>query len=139
MSPARIMMVDDDRDLVAALRLVLENAGYTVSAAHDPDEAFTKIQAERPDLLLFDVMMPNATEGFHLVWRLRALEGDYFRRVPIIVLSAIHERTFFRFDAERVDGTYAEGEFLQVQAFLDKPIDPAALLDRIHRVLAGPG
>jgi CheY-like chemotaxis protein len=134
--PARILLVDDDRDLVAALRLVLENAGYAVSAAHDAEDGFRKIVAEKPDLLVFDVMMPNATEGFHLVWRIRQLEDEYYRRVPILVVSAIHERTTLRFDADAPDGTYAAGEFLPVQEFIDKPVDPAQLLDRVARVLA---
>lgn len=136
---AHILLVDDDKDLVTAMRLVLENAGYRVSAAYHADAGFETIQAERPDLLIFDVMMPGATEGFHLVWRIRRLEEAYFRQVPIMVVSAIHERTAFRFDDESPDGTYSAGEFLPVQEFLDKPVDPAVLLDRIARLLARSG
>ena len=136
MSGARIMLIDDDRDLVATLRLVLERSGYAVSAVHDPREAIDRVRAERPDLLVVDVMMPNATEGFHLVWRVRQLGEPCFRRLPIIVLSAIHERTALRFDSDSPDGTYQPGEFLPVQEFLDKPIDPRVLVDRIAEVLS---
>jgi CheY-like chemotaxis protein len=136
MSGPRILFVDDDRDLVAALRLVLEGGGYTVGVAHNAEDGLSKAMLERPDLILLDVMMPNATEGFHFVWRLRDLGDDYFKRVPIIVLSAIHDRTTLRFYPDAPDGTYAAGEFLPVQEFLDKPVEPAVLLERIGKILA---
>ncbi len=135
MSAARVLLVDDDRDLVTALRVVLEGGGYAVSAAYAADDGLAKAQAERPDLILLDVMMPEATEGFHFVWKLRALPDEYFRRVPIIVLSAIHDRTALRFHPGASDAAYGAGEFLPVQDFIEKPAAPAALLERIATVL----
>jgi CheY-like chemotaxis protein len=136
MSRTKVLTVDDDRDLVEVLRLVLENGGYEVIAAYDGPTGLALVQSDRPDLILLDVMMPNATEGFHFVWKLRQLEGEYFRDVPVIMLTAIHERTELRFYPESGDGTYRAGEFLPVQGFLDKPVDPKALLDRVERVLS---
>ena len=136
MSRAKILAVDDDRDLVETLRIVLESGGYEMCAAHDAEAGLGKVRSERPDLILLDVMMPEATEGFHFVWKLRNLDEDYFRRVPVIVLTAIHDRTDLRFYPESGDGTYGAGEFLPVQDFMDKPVDPDALLERIERVLA---
>jgi len=133
---ARILMVDDDVDLVAALRLVLEARGFSVLAAHDPEKGMTRVEAERPDLILLDVMMPGATEGFHFVWWLRQHDEAYFRLVPVIILSAIHERTELRFYPDSTDGTYKAGEFLPVQDFVDKPVDPATLVARVEAVLA---
>jgi DNA-binding response OmpR family regulator len=135
MSTANILMVDDDRDLVATLRIVLESAGYGVSAAHSLEDGLARTRSERPDLVLLDIMMPHATEGFHFVWRLRKLEDAYFQRVPIIVLSAIHGTTSLRFYPDSADGTYQAGEFLPVQDFLDKPVDPDLLLERVEKVL----
>jgi CheY-like chemotaxis protein len=80
-------------------------------------------------------MMPTATEGFHFVWKLRNLEGDYFRTVPVIMLTAIHQRTELRFYPDSGDGTYKAGEYLPVQDFVDKPVDPKDLLARVERVL----
>jgi CheY-like chemotaxis protein len=136
MSPIRILAVDDDRDLVAALRIALESRGFEVLAAHDPASGLEKVRSERPDLILLDVMMPEATEGFHFVWKLRNLAEPYFRTVPVIVLSAIHERTEMRFYPESGDGTYRAGEFLPVQGFVDKPVDPDELVAHIERALA---
>jgi CheY-like chemotaxis protein len=136
MSGAKVLTVDDDRDFVEALRMVLESGGYEVVAAHDAETGLEKVRSARPDLVLLDVMMPSATEGFHFVWKLRNLEGEYFRSVPVIVLTAIHERTELRFYPDSGDGTYKAGEYLPVQDFVDKPVDPKDLLDRVERVLS---
>ncbi len=134
--PAKILVVDDDRDLVATLQLVLEEAGYRVVSAGDAEQAMARAESERPDLILLDIMMPNATEGFHFVWKLRRREEPYFQKVPVVVLSAIHGTTELRFYPDSGDGTYRAGEFLPVQDFVDKPVDPPRLLERISRVLS---
>lgn len=135
-TPARILLVDDDKDLVHILRIVLAGQGYQVLAAHTPADGLALADAERPDLLVLDVMMPDATEGFHLVWNLRQMEEAYFRRVPIIMLTAIHRQTPLRFYPDSPDGTYAAGEYLPVQGFVDKPVEPDELLKEVARVLA---
>lgn len=132
---AKILIVDDDKDLVAVLRIALENKGYRVTAAYDLTTGLQAAADHQPDCILLDVMMPNATEGFHFVWRLRQQDDLYFKQVPIIILTAIHERTDLRFYPDSADGTYQAGEFLPVQDFVDKPIDPALLLERIDRAL----
>jgi CheY-like chemotaxis protein len=132
---AKVLLVDDDRDLVAALRLAFERKGYRVSAAHDAADGLRKAEEERPDLIVLDVMMPSATEGFHFVWALRRREEEYFRAVPIVVLTAIHERTDLRFYPDSGDGTYKAGEYLPVQEFMDKPVDPARLLRRVGELI----
>ncbi len=136
MSRGKVLAVDDDRDLVEVLRLVLEGGGYEVLSAYDAPTGLAAVRAEKPDLILLDVMMPTSTEGFHFVWNLRRMEGDYFRNVPVIMLTAIHERTELRFYPESADGTYRAGEFLPVQDFVDKPVEPAHLLQRVERVLS---
>jgi CheY-like chemotaxis protein len=131
----KILIVDDDADLVETIRVVLEKEGYTVSAAYEPQTGLARTQADRPDLILADVMMPTGTEGFHFIWKVRSLQEEYFRNVPIVVLTAIHDKTSLRFYPDSGDGTYQAGEYLPVQDFVDKPIDPDELLVRIRRVL----
>jgi CheY-like chemotaxis protein len=131
----KILIVEDDKDLVAALQIVLNEHGFEVLAANDAPGGLAKAEAERPDLIVLDVMMPEATEGFHFVWTLRLREDEYFRSVPIIVISAIHQRTELRFYPESADGTYQAGEFLPVQGFIDKPVDPAELVREVQRQL----
>jgi CheY-like chemotaxis protein len=135
-SKAKILIVDDDHDQVDAMRIILESKLYDVVAAYSAEEGMQKLEAERPDLILLDVMMPEGTEGFHFVWKLRRLDDDYFRNVPIVVLTAIHDKTQLRFYPDSTDGTYKAGEFLPVQDFLDKPASPDRLLQTVERVLA---
>ncbi len=132
---AKILIVDDDEDLVAVLRMALESRGYKLTSAYDLSTGLQAAADERPDCIVLDVMMPHGTEGFHFVWQLRRREETYFKNVPIIILSAIHEKTTLRFYPDTGDGTYQPGEFLPVQDFVDKPVDPALLLERIERVL----
>jgi len=129
----KILVVDDDADLVETLRLVLESNGYSVVAAYDAESGQRQIEAERPDLVLLDVMMPDATQGFNLLWRLRQHPEHYFREVPVIMITAIQERTGLLFHAE---GDHLKGgDSLPAQAFLDKPLDPNLLLQTVQEVL----
>jgi len=63
---AKILVVEDDRDMAEAIRLTLENAGYQVVNAYNPDEAWEKVSAEKPDLIVLDIMMPTGTEASNL-------------------------------------------------------------------------
>ncbi len=134
--PPKILVVDDDKDLVKALSLVLESRGYAVVVAHDGPSGIDATERERPDLVLLDVMMPEGTEGFHVVWNLRNRPEAYFRQLPIIILTAIHQQTSLRFHPDAEDGTYGAGEYLPVQGFVDKPIQPGALIAEVEKVLA---
>jgi CheY-like chemotaxis protein len=135
MSGERILVIDDDHDLVAAARVVLEGRGYVVMASYDRDEGLATAKAEKPDLIIVDIMMPNATEGFDFVWQLRRSEGEYFQRVPLVVMTAIRERTGLGFYPEGGEKA-AKGEpTLPVQGFLHKPVSPEQLLERVRLAL----
>jgi CheY-like chemotaxis protein len=134
-SGATVLVVDDDADLREILRVVLEGAGYETVLAASGSEGLAVADRERPDLILLDVMMPEGTEGFHVVWKLRNLEDDYFKTVPVVMLTAIHQRTDLRFYPDAGDGTYGAGEYLPVQGFVDKPVSPDGLLKEVERVL----
>ena len=132
----KILVIDDDRDLVETIRIFLQSKGYQVTTAYDTVQGLAKVRADRPDLILLDVMMPEGTEGFHFVWNLRREQDESLRNTPILVLTAIHEKTALRFYPDSSDGTYQAGEYLPVQDFMEKPVDPIQLIERIHKVLA---
>jgi len=136
---AKILVVDDDPDIVESMRLVLESKGHEVDTAGSKEEAAERTLAFRPQLVLLDVMMPEGTEGFHFVWELRNRMAEDVRNTPIIILTAIHGTTSLRFYPDETDGTYAPGEYLPVQGFIDKPAEPAALLAKVDEVLAEAG
>ena len=133
---AKILVVDDDPDVVEATQLVLEAKGYQVVTAASAEEGLAQAAAERPDLILLDVMMPEGTEGFHFVWTLRRDEDPQLRDTPIIILSGIHDRTKLRFYPDQSDGTYGPYEYLPVQEFLDKPVAPAELVEAVNSLVA---
>jgi CheY-like chemotaxis protein len=129
---AKILVIDDDPDTVLACRLALENAGYTVEEAKNGRLGLEKIKADRPDLIILDVMMDTATEGFQLALKLRSpdptSEWAEFRKIPILMLTAIHSTTPLRFETDI--------DYLPVDLFVDKPIDPEDLVGKVEWVLS---
>ncbi|HEY63064.1 MAG TPA: response regulator [Caldilineae bacterium] len=118
MAKRKIMVVDDDEDLLRLMGLTLQVAGYDVVTASNGAEALTKVRTERPDLILLDVMMPEM-DGFETCRRLRRLpEGA---DIPVIMLSAADQVS------DKVKG-------LQVGAndYITKPVDSRELLARIE-------
>ena len=134
-----ILIVEDDADMAEAMRIILESKRYQVISASSKDEGLDKVRAKRPDLILLDIMMPDGTEGFHFVWELRRDPDAEVRDIPIIVVTALHDTTDLRFYPDQSDDTYQAGEYLPVQEFVDKPVEPADLLSRVERVLSGAG
>lgn len=134
----KILVIDDDPDIVESIELVLKANSYQVATAGSAEEGLAKTRAEKPDLILLDIMMPEGIEGFQFVWDLRADSDPAVRNTPIMVLTAIHSTTELRFYPEQSDTTYKEGEYLPVQGFIDKPVEPRELLSRLKKVLESP-
>ncbi len=67
----KILIIDDDIDLVEAMRLTLESEGFLVIDAQDGQKGLEKIEQESPDLVLLDVMMKTQDEGFHIAYQIR--------------------------------------------------------------------
>jgi DNA-binding response OmpR family regulator len=132
MANEKILIIDDDDDLVHALRLPLEAAGYEVFRAASGNEGLKKVKEVNPDLIILDVMMDTTTEGFHVSLALRSPDprSEYkeYSQVPILMLTSIHSTTSLRFGPDK--------EYLPVDAFIEKPIEPAELLKKVRKLLA---
>ncbi len=128
MANEKILIIDDDDDLVLAMRLPLEAAGYKVSRAANGEEGLRKVKEVNPDLIILDVMMDTTTAGFQVSLALRSPDADSefqaFSKIPILMLTAIHTTTPLRFGPD--------AEYLPVDAFLEKPIEPAKLLEQVR-------
>ena len=137
MSGERIFIVDDDPDMVEALRLPLEAGGYEVSRAGSGREALERIAEVDPDLIILDVMMESDTAGFHIAYQLRSRSPSApyaaFSSVPILMLTAIGAEKGMAFSPE------TDGDFLPVEAFVEKPVRPEALLAHVRELLKGKG
>ena len=135
----KILVVDDDPDVVRYLTHILGRHDYSVVTASNAEEAMQEAVAQTPDLIVLDIMMPKGTEGFHFVWSLRSRPEPELRNIPIVVLSAIHDTTGLRFYPEQSDGYYGPGEFLPVEAFIDKPVQEEDLIRQVERALRRAG
>ncbi|NPV65766.1 MAG: response regulator [Anaerolineae bacterium] len=131
MPKAKILVIDDDPDIALATRLVLEKAGYEVLEARSSAEGLAKIKAEKPDLIVLDVMMESTTAGFQTALTLRSRDpkSEYkeYSTIPIIMLTSIHSTTPLRFGPEE--------DYLPVEEFIDKPIDPEVLVAKVNALL----
>lgn len=127
---ADILIIDDDRDLVESIRIVLESRKYNVRAAYNGKDGFQKIQEKAPDLILLDVMMATDTEGFSLAYKLR--NNPAYREIPIIMVTGFTKKM-----AETGPEKFQHimGESWPVTQFLEKPIDPEQLLSVIEDIL----
>ncbi|MGQ9732247.1 MAG: response regulator transcription factor [Candidatus Zipacnadales bacterium] len=120
----RILMVDDERDLVFATKLYLEAENYEVIPAYDGREALQKLDQleELPHLVILDVFMPRMS-GWDVLRMIRSTERT--RSLPVIMLTAAGQ------DADK-----ARGWDLGVDWYQTKPFDPKDLLVVIQRVLS---
>ena len=128
MNPARILIVDDDADITEAMRIVLENKGYSVDAASDSKDALNHLKSQKPDLIILDVMMNTKSEGFDFARDLKKDPGS--RDIPFLLLTAIKEKTGIDFKPAAGDETW-----LPVEEFLDKPVKPEQLIEKVESLL----
>lgn len=119
---ARILIVDDEPNIVVSLELLLQQRGYEVRTAGDGQQALEQMDAFQPDLVLLDLIMP-VLDGFEVCRKIR--ESSAGARVRIIMLSA---------RAQEVE--VSKGLALGADAYLTKPFSTRELLDTIRSALA---
>jgi len=122
-----ILIIDDDLDYVKSVKTILESKGYTVDTAHNRESAMEKIIKIRPDLILLDIMMDRLDDGFTICYRLK--HDPELRKIPILTISAITERTGFKFSPA------TDGEYFEADDYVEKPVKPSDLLQRIEKLL----
>jgi len=124
---AKILLIDDDPDVTEAGRLVLEQAGHSVTTAGSAAEGAAAVARALPDLVVLDIMMAEPDDGIVLArqWRRQGY------RFPIIALSSIGAVT---------GNDYGQDEqILPVNAFIAKPASPSALVAQVEQLLAVAG
>lgn len=128
---AKILMIDDDPDVILAMQIPLEAAGYEFYSAGGSSEGFKQLKEVNPDLIILDVMMETATEGFQTSLKLRdpAPDAEHaaYRDVPILMLTAVHTTTPLRFAPDE--------DYLPVDAFLEKSATPEEILAKVEELL----
>jgi len=123
----KILIVDDDRDVFESMKIVLEAEGYGVDWATNGAEALAKARAMRPDLMILDVMMNTDDEGFQVTYSMK--QDSQLSCIPIVMVTSVGARTGFSFDRKK------DEDFLPVNEFLEKPVDPRVLVDKVRENL----
>lgn len=125
----QILIVDDDKDLVEALKTILESAGYQITTASNGNEGWEKVQKSRPDLAIVDVVMDTIADGVRLTQRFRS--DEKLKDMRILMLTGIREKTGFNLRPDSAEGFL----YLPVDKFLEKPVDPSVLLNAVAELL----
>ena len=127
----KIYIIDDDRDIVESMSMVLKANGYDVSAQYNDENVVENVLKYNPDLIILDVMFPeNNSVGFEIA---RDIKGNNkLTNIPIIMLSAVNEKGIYvgRLTSQDIDESW-----LPVTLFLDKPVQPKELLLQVKSIL----
>lgn len=126
----KVLVVDDDPDVRLFSVTVLEENGYTPLEAEDGESGLKKIKAEKPDLVILDVLMPRQS-GVRLYRELKTSKA--LKDVKIIILSGIAKKTFMR--SQKALTEFGGAEIPEPEVYLEKPVEPDELADVIKKVL----
>jgi two-component system alkaline phosphatase synthesis response regulator PhoP len=124
---AKILLIDDDPDFVSSTKRILESGPYEVMVAYGGQEGLARTREEEPDLILLDVIMP-LRDGFTVCEEIKG--NPDFEHIPVLMLTSF---------AQRVGETniaVSRGMMLEAEDYLEKPINPDTLLERVARQLS---
>jgi len=122
----KLLVVDDDPDILDAITTILGTEPYSIDTARDGVECLDKVREDTPDLIILDLLMPRK-DGFAVVRELR--ENPKYAKVPILILTSVRE------DASRRRYELETGLAMDVQDYVEKPISPMELIDRVRSLL----
>ena len=119
---AKIVIIDDDPDILDASSLVLHTHGFEVITAVNPEDGYKIVLEEKPDLIILDVMMNEPDDGFFLAQKFRKNNIN----TPIIMYTSVSKTT-------GID--YGVNEMVPVNEYVEKPISPAQLIEKVEKLL----
>jgi CheY-like chemotaxis protein len=133
-SGKNILVIEDDRDLVKSIAIILESRNYTVRTAYNGKEGFAEIEKDVPDLILLDIMMATDTDGFDLAYKLK--KNPKYQGIPIVIMTS-----FLKKVTEEGPEKFQHilGESWPASHFFEKPIEPERLLSTVEKTLEEEG
>ena len=126
MAGKKILLVDDDRRFVDAVKIILVEAGYDVDVAYDGKEGGERVARQRPDLIILDVMMP-IKDGYRLCAEIKNDPG--MSDIPIILLTAVGE------NVHKTRYSHFEGMTMEAEEYIPKPVEPLVLLQTVKELV----
>ena len=130
--PEKILVVDDDPDILDALTMILESQGYEVVTARDGIEGLASLKAETPDLMILDLLMPKM-DGFHVLKELQDPRWSKYKHIPVLILTSVRE------EASRRRYELETGLELGVDDYVEKPMLPEILIERVGKLIKKKG
>lgn len=124
--PAKVLLIDDDVDFVAATKTILESKPYQVIVAYEGNEGIKKARTEKPDAIILDVIMP-AKSGFTVCEELK--KDAQLSQIPVLMLTSLSQRI------SEVPLAVSEGLTLDAEDYVDKPVSPDELIRRVEKLL----
>lgn len=121
--PKKIVVIDDEQDILEIVKATLKTKGYHIHGANDGEQGWQLIKQQRPDLIICDLKMPKMS-GLELTRKLKA--SDELKDIPIIILSAITQ------ESDKPEEFWRAG--LKADDFISKPFDPLDLLGRVEYI-----
>ena len=122
---SKILIIDDDPDFVDATKLVLEKEGYAVSDAPGGKSGLQRAMDQHPDLIILDVMMDSVLDGVSTCRKMHRIPE--ITDIPIVMVTSIANTDYA--------ALFPTDEYIHMDAFFSKPIDPKRLVKKIHRIL----
>lgn len=121
MDKKKILLVDDEKDLVEMVSFRLQASGYEIITAYDGQEALEKAKKEKPDLIILDLMLPKM-DGYKVCGLLKT--DARYNKIPIIMFTAMAQ-----------DSDKQMGQEVGADAYITKPFEPQVLLEKIRELL----
>ena len=123
----KILIVDDDKDYGEAIKIILENKGFEVHHVLNIQDGRKAVKNDKPTLIILDVMMDKHTDGFDFCYQLK--HDEKYKNIPILMVTAVTGKTGFKFSPE------TDGEYLQADDYVSKPVASSELLQRINKLI----
>lgn len=118
----KILIIDDDPDIVSATTMLLESKGYKVFSETDPEKGLESAGINKPDLIILDVMMNEPDDGFFLLNKFKKKNITS----PVIIYSSVSNALGYNF---------GKNSLIKVEEFIDKPAEPDKLISSIEKIL----
>ena len=127
----KILIIDDDLDIVDSLTMILEAGGHQVSAKASTENLVGDVMEVNPGLIILDVIFPEDPQAGFTAARTLS-RNEKVRTLPILMLSAVNQSSNMAFSFSESD---ISADFMPVKGFLEKPVDPAVLLEKVRALL----
>ncbi|HMS63883.1 MAG TPA: response regulator [Ignavibacteria bacterium] len=118
----KILIIDDDPDIIEATSILLEAKGYKVISETDPEKGLESAKMNKPDLIILDIMMAEPDDGFFLLNKFKRNNVSS----PVIIYSSVSNALGYNFGSNSL---------IKVAEFIDKPAEPDKLISSIEKIL----